>query len=406
MSIAVIGSGTTGLYTAYYLAKKGYKNIDIYEKDDHIGGRLKSSISEDIDHCERINPNIYFNGNSVYKDIGIWNNIQQVEGRNMANTIKNGWIKLIQLICTLLLPWTTFEHSISIVLNSEDLALFQNFILNYIYINNFKYMSKLQGVVSFILFIFKKYVVFYSITNLSLFSLLNPFKKYLSNKGCQFITNTSVNNILKINNQYLINQKMYEYIFIASDLQNLTDINNVGLDDNYIDVHLDNKLFNAPIIYHLKLNQKLNNNPSPQSWIDMKYKYSILYKPSLNYIFLSIGKQVDDSEDPIAMINKYVSLKNEDVRSIIKKNNTEINNQVYIGPRINQSRIEKYLHPNIFIAGTYTDQYIFESSEAAALSSKYAVYNFVYRNKLWFKIMSNFQLLKYIYDLLMTLNII
>ena len=36
MKIAVIGSGISGLSSAYYLSKK-YK-VDLFEKDDHFGG--------------------------------------------------------------------------------------------------------------------------------------------------------------------------------------------------------------------------------------------------------------------------------------------------------------------------------------------------------------------------------
>lgn len=40
MKVAIIGSGISGLYLAYKLKQKGY-DIDIYEKNNHIGGRIK-----------------------------------------------------------------------------------------------------------------------------------------------------------------------------------------------------------------------------------------------------------------------------------------------------------------------------------------------------------------------------
>ena len=36
MKIAVIGSGISGLSSAYYLSKK--YEVDLFEKDDHFGG--------------------------------------------------------------------------------------------------------------------------------------------------------------------------------------------------------------------------------------------------------------------------------------------------------------------------------------------------------------------------------
>ncbi len=51
MKIAVIGSGISGLSSAYYLSKK-YK-VDLYEKDDHFGGH---SFTYEIKESEKIVP--------------------------------------------------------------------------------------------------------------------------------------------------------------------------------------------------------------------------------------------------------------------------------------------------------------------------------------------------------------
>ena len=51
MKIAVIGSGISGLASAYFLSKK-YK-VDLYEKDDHFGGH---SYTYEIKEAERIIP--------------------------------------------------------------------------------------------------------------------------------------------------------------------------------------------------------------------------------------------------------------------------------------------------------------------------------------------------------------
>ena len=58
MKIAVIGSGISGLSSAYFLSKK-YK-VDLYEKDDHFGGH---SFTYEIKEGDRIVPvDIYVPG--------------------------------------------------------------------------------------------------------------------------------------------------------------------------------------------------------------------------------------------------------------------------------------------------------------------------------------------------------
>ena len=47
MKIAVIGSGISGLSSAYYLSKK--HKVDLFEKEDHFGGHAHTI---DIDYDE------------------------------------------------------------------------------------------------------------------------------------------------------------------------------------------------------------------------------------------------------------------------------------------------------------------------------------------------------------------
>ena len=37
--IAIIGAGAGGIHMAYELKKKGFKDITVFEKDDHVGGK-------------------------------------------------------------------------------------------------------------------------------------------------------------------------------------------------------------------------------------------------------------------------------------------------------------------------------------------------------------------------------
>ena len=53
MKIAVVGSGISGLSSAYYLSKK--HKVDLFEKDDHFGGHaytLKIPIENKKDLSE------------------------------------------------------------------------------------------------------------------------------------------------------------------------------------------------------------------------------------------------------------------------------------------------------------------------------------------------------------------
>lgn len=49
MKIAIIGSGISGLYCAYKLKKIGYNDIDIFEKNKEIGGRVKVISFDNMD---------------------------------------------------------------------------------------------------------------------------------------------------------------------------------------------------------------------------------------------------------------------------------------------------------------------------------------------------------------------
>ena len=51
MKIAVIGSGISGLSSAYYLSK--YHKVDLYEQSDHFGGH---SYTYDIKEEDKIVP--------------------------------------------------------------------------------------------------------------------------------------------------------------------------------------------------------------------------------------------------------------------------------------------------------------------------------------------------------------
>ncbi len=43
--IIIVGAGPSGLFTAYFLAKNGYKNVQILEKEGHVGGLCRTITS-------------------------------------------------------------------------------------------------------------------------------------------------------------------------------------------------------------------------------------------------------------------------------------------------------------------------------------------------------------------------
>lgn len=40
--IAIVGGGLSGLFIAYDLQRKGYKNVTVFEKEERLGGKLNT----------------------------------------------------------------------------------------------------------------------------------------------------------------------------------------------------------------------------------------------------------------------------------------------------------------------------------------------------------------------------
>lgn len=49
MGIAVIGGGIRGLVSAYVLAKSGFDDVVVYEKEEELGGHAKTVTFDAID---------------------------------------------------------------------------------------------------------------------------------------------------------------------------------------------------------------------------------------------------------------------------------------------------------------------------------------------------------------------
>ena len=404
MTIALVGGGTTGLCVAYYLTTLGYKDIDIHEKEPVNGGRLASDPKSKIDHCERINPNLYFNLNNIYKQTGVSKNLKTVQIHNSAENLS--LFSIIKFIFLMGFWTTTFMGCIKRALTSKETQTFTNFINYSLYINNLSLVSKSRGVFFFMLYVFRSYIPLSTPTTLTAYSIVDPLKDYLQKRGCQFINTSNVTAISTIGNKYQINNKVYDYVFVCCRLNDMFQIrHNISLDLQSLKTYNIPSNYNAPTIYHYKLNKKLSNDNEPQLWIDLNFTYSVLYKPQADYLLLSIHSDYIN-DDPLYLINTFLPVDDTVIDSVVKKNNSTIEDRVYVGQQIPIDHLCSQLKPHVFIAGTYTDQYLSESGEAAAVSAKLAVYKFVFEHQWWYKLLHLTWITTSVYNLGVTLNLI
>ena len=73
--IAIVGAGPAGIHMAYLLKKKGFQNINVYEKSDRIGGKSLTVTHRDTFHemgtCYT-NPDYEKNVIALAKEYGLW----------------------------------------------------------------------------------------------------------------------------------------------------------------------------------------------------------------------------------------------------------------------------------------------------------------------------------------------
>ena len=88
MKIAVIGSGISGLSSAYFLSKK-FK-VDLYEKADHFGGH---SFTYDIKEGDKIVINIKFSIDIILDPQLIFQRLQNFHLQPMRHPNQNKYLK-------------------------------------------------------------------------------------------------------------------------------------------------------------------------------------------------------------------------------------------------------------------------------------------------------------------------
>ena len=83
MKIAVIGSGISGLSSAYYLSKK--YEVDLFEKDDHFGGH---SYTFDIKEKNKNAPRKTVATKHMYKYSGSYLVATKVPRKTLSTSMK------------------------------------------------------------------------------------------------------------------------------------------------------------------------------------------------------------------------------------------------------------------------------------------------------------------------------
>ena len=126
MKIAVIGSGISGLSSAYFLSKK-YK-VDLYEKDDHFGGH---SLTFDIKEGDKIVP----------VDLGfiVFN--------------KTTYPNLVKFFNELSVPYEKSDMSFSVSINNSNVEYsgsgLGGIFANKLNLFNFKFLYMIREIISF-----------------------------------------------------------------------------------------------------------------------------------------------------------------------------------------------------------------------------------------------------------------
>jgi carotenoid phi-ring synthase / carotenoid chi-ring synthase len=269
-SVAVIGAGIAGLSSAYHLSKRGFK-VDLYEKDDFLGGKLgswkiKDHLGNDLytEHGFHAFFRQYLNFRNFLSDLGIdhsfhaldnysiqmtdreildFKNISKTPILNILALRKKGLFtfgemmknpKLSRLIDLLKYdPVKTFEK--------YDHISYKDFIAEYkipkkleIVFTSFARaffadpvdISMAELIKSFhFYFLASEHGLDYDVLNDDFhFSILKIVRKKLEQLNVQIITNSEVVSIDGSEKELLINQKKYDYAILSADARSSASI--------------------------------------------------------------------------------------------------------------------------------------------------------------------------------------
>jgi hypothetical protein len=402
MSIAIIGGGTTGIFTAFYLVRNGFKDITIFEKEEELGGRVtsKNYANGNWEHCERAIVPLMFNAMDSLKHLGALKNFAEIHSEKRNSPDISLILPVIKIAFFTIFGLGTFSELIKNNLSKQQLDNFVKFIELWFYVKDVQNIKNQFRGLLFLMIFARSSIDSLNLLSISGFakeSIAQPAKKYLCSHGVKFKLGKSVRKIKKdTTGSFRINGQNFKYVFVTLRLSHLAKIEfeskkqNETWNKEYIEKANTASNYNAPVIYHMKLKGSDRVQTSRKligKTLDSGEEH-LLYKTDINYIFYTINKS-----SPLATkdftIKELVQKCNEilpgllssQIQFVKRKNNNDIGSSVYIGEPLDTSHISNI--PNLFVAGSYSDCYISESTETAALSAKLAVHKLVVQNS-WF----------------------
>lgn len=282
-NVAVIGGGIAGLATAAALGERGFA-VTVYEKEKHLGGKIgawpvkfEDGFQANVEHGFHAFFKQYYNLRNLMSKAGAdknlipiddylimmkdkqtfsFNRISKVPLANILSMTKTGLYSFADVIknpkmskLMALLQYDaekTFEKFDHISFSDfiEKTSLPENMKIMFTtfsraFFSEPQYMSMAELIKSFhFYFLSNDLGLIYDVLNDDFeYSVLNPIQKYLQKNNVVFQTGTEVKNLEIHNNSFLINDKKYDYLVIASDLKGTRKIlsNIKSIEKNYPD---------------------------------------------------------------------------------------------------------------------------------------------------------------------------
>jgi isorenieratene synthase len=264
-SVAIIGAGLAGLAAATILAERGFK-VHIYEKDSFIGGKVGSwphtfpdGFDCNIEHGFHAFFRQYYNLRRLLEKIDVSKNLTPIsdylimtldQGSYSCNKINTTpLLNLLSLMRTKVYtlgevlrnpkfnrmsallqydPQKTFskydnasfkDFAEQVGLNNQMRLMFTSFARAFFAEPGLISMAELIKSFHFY-FLSNDHGLIYDVLNDDFeVSLLNPMRQYLNNYDVSIFLNNAVTNLAMENTQFIIENKKYDYLILASDIK-------------------------------------------------------------------------------------------------------------------------------------------------------------------------------------------
>ena len=239
----IVGAGISGLFCAYKLIQKGERNIIILEKNDYLGGRIKS--------YKLNNTYIEFgagviNGNhnkilNLIKELGLYDKLQTLNSPknfilnntkydNNMEIINDTFNKIIKKLTSKLANKEFLDYANKLSLYKliklcYGKKIAKIMVYKFGYHSDFIYQNAIDGLKMFE----KDYGSgnFYKLLG-GLTQIIDRLVNYIENNNVKIITNITVSNIIKSNNGYICKTANRDYscknIIMAIPKAGLKDI--------------------------------------------------------------------------------------------------------------------------------------------------------------------------------------